>query len=103
MTEACYEQRDPSVDNPVASFGVGIVTMREDWVGICIKFAMYDRTHKLTHWSPEAFHKLIGALPRWAYLATSRHISRRRGALMARSPDMLELAHSREASRLAPL
>lgn len=62
MTEVQIEQRDPIVDNPVTSFEVGIVTLRQEWVGICIKFAMYDRSHKVTHWSPEAFHKLMGAL-----------------------------------------
>lgn len=62
MTAPIIEQRNPEVDNPVSSFEVGIVTKQGVWVGICIKFSMYDKTTKLTHWSPHAFGLLMTSL-----------------------------------------
>lgn len=56
------EQRKPETDNPVSSFEVGIMTVKGTWVGICIKFSMYDQTTKVTHWSPHAYGLLIKAL-----------------------------------------
>lgn len=59
------EQRSPDVDNPVSSFEVGIMTVRGSWVGICIKFSMYDKATKITHWSPHAYRLLIEALDQY--------------------------------------
>jgi hypothetical protein len=59
------EQRSPDVDNPVSSFEVGIMTVNGTWVGICIKFSMYDRATKITHWSPRAYRFLIEALEQY--------------------------------------
>lgn len=56
------DQRSPDVDNPVSSFEVGIMTLQGTWVGICIKFSMYDRATKITHWSPRAYRLLVEAL-----------------------------------------
>jgi len=56
------EQRSPELDNPVSSFEVGIMTVKGAWVGICIKFSMYDHKTKVTHWSPRAYGLLIKAL-----------------------------------------
>jgi hypothetical protein len=60
MTQA--EQRDPAVDNPVSSFETGLITLQGAWIGLCIKFAMFDRSTRLTHWSPKASHALIAGL-----------------------------------------
>ena len=59
------EQRSPDADNPVSSFEVGIMTVRGSWVGICIKFSMYDKATKITHWSPHAYSLLIEALDQY--------------------------------------
>ena len=56
------EQRSPDADNPVSSFEVGIMTLQGTWVGICIKFAMYDHRTKLTHWPPQAYALLMRSL-----------------------------------------
>jgi len=56
------EQRDPSVDNPVSSFETGIITLRGAWIGVCIKFAMFDKSTRITHWSPKAYHALVAGL-----------------------------------------
>ncbi|MBS0483485.1 MAG: hypothetical protein JSR96_15360 [Proteobacteria bacterium] len=56
------EPHSPDEHNPVASFETGITTLKGDWVGICIKFSMYDRSTQLTHWSPRAFGLLMRAL-----------------------------------------
>lgn len=56
------EQSSPAADNPVASFEAGIITLKRAWIGVCIKFAMQDRSTLLTHWSPRAFKALVDAL-----------------------------------------
>lgn len=38
------------------------MTAKGAWVGICIKFALYDRTSTTTHWSPSAFDALTQGL-----------------------------------------
>lgn len=65
MSSPSIEQRDPDTDNPVASFEAGIVTVNGAWVGICIKFAMYDKTTKLTHWSLRAYEGMMEALQKY--------------------------------------
>ncbi|WP_374365167.1 hypothetical protein [Piscinibacter sp.] len=56
------EQPAPSADSVVASFEAGIITLKRAWIGVCIKFAMQDRSARITHWSPHAFKALVDAL-----------------------------------------
>jgi len=78
MTESkSVEQRSPELDNPVSSFEVGIMTVKDAWVGICIKFSMYDHKTKVTHWSPRAYRLLIKALEEYCeHLGASAFIFR---------------------------
>lgn len=62
MTKTTIEQRSPAADNPVSSFEAGIMTAQGAWVGVCIKFALYDHQTKLTHWSRSAFALLMSGL-----------------------------------------
>lgn len=59
------EKHSPEMDNPVSSFASGIMTLKGSWVGICIKFSMYDRKTKVMHWSPRAYKLLFQALNKY--------------------------------------
>lgn len=61
-SNAPTQQISPNEGNPVSSFEVGLLTRKGVWAGTCIKFAMYDRTTKITHWSLRAFGNLLKAL-----------------------------------------
>ena len=56
------ERTSQESDNYVTSFETGIMARKGEWVGICIKFAMYDHRTKLTHWPPKAFALLMKSL-----------------------------------------
>ena len=59
------ENRDPSADNPVASFEVGIMTSHGCNVGVCIKFSMFDRSLLVTHWSNRIFKQFVDGLDQY--------------------------------------
>ncbi len=61
MTENS-ERTSQESDNYVTSFETGIMARKGEWVGICIKFAMYDHRTKLTHWPPKAYALLMRSL-----------------------------------------
>lgn len=51
-----------SVENPVASFEAGIVTVKGEPVGICVKFRYFDGTGALSHWPTKQLAHLIRGL-----------------------------------------
>lgn len=56
------QQRDPTIDNPVSSFEVGIITLHGSTIGVCIKFSMFDGSSRITHWTLSAYQHLMLAL-----------------------------------------
>ncbi|MGY8573500.1 hypothetical protein L0936_19490 [Paracidovorax citrulli] len=78
------EQRSPDSENPVASFEVGIITVEGKWVGICIKFSMFDHSTRITHWSSPAYRRLIDGLNEYYGLIGAQ-------ALMFKAADNPEL------------
>lgn len=60
--EQQIKQVDPMEGNLVSSYEVGLISYKKNYMGMCIKFAMYDKTTKLMHWTPQAVKALIDAL-----------------------------------------
>jgi hypothetical protein len=46
----------------VSSFETGIITLKGEWVGVCIKLAMFDRSEKIMHWQAAPFRALMASL-----------------------------------------
>ena len=61
MTENS-ERTSQESDNYVTSFETGIMAREGEWVGVCIKFAMYDHRTRLTHWPRRSFTLLMWSL-----------------------------------------
>jgi hypothetical protein len=60
------ETRQPGGNELVSSFESGIITSKGDWVGVCLKLSMFDRSEKIMHWPMDRFVDLMTSLETYA-------------------------------------
>ena len=66
------------------------MTKKGTWIGICIKFALYDRTTKTTHWSVRDFDAFMKALEQYINALGSNAFMLRASADPALVKDLAE-------------